>query len=536
MRGARAPRSGQADRFSAVLKRVPDALSNANTSRWSGRKLSLNWIIFPAILFVYLLFPTKNYYWDGVFFARVIEASPGLNSSLFHPNHLLYEVAGYVLYRCIRAVGLQWRAIEVLQVANSVVSVLTAYLLYLSLKRTLRSNYLVWGLTLIFAFSSTWWKFSTDANAYVFSVFFLLLAFYFTIDDKSCPLIVAVLFSIATLFHQLSVLAYPVIALALYWQSASMPSGKRKLKVAQFCVLSFLIVFTTYCCSFYLITGSLSPARFARWITSYSPDASFSFDPLSNLGYTLRGSVRLFFQGRFSMLKGLINPSVVIAMALVLMLVVALVFAVVKSKSWQDLRSLFTHLERLMTIYLLWIGIYIVFLFFWLPHNGFYRLFYLPAIVLLIGQLVRGRYDERQKPTYRLALFAAVLALSNFVFFIYPNSRVEKNPPLSLATEMNQVWTDNTVVYFQSENADINLVAYFNPKVEWRPLGSLDRLALQLKQVYGEGKSAWLEASAIDKIKASPGGHEWLAQHGRPETWREQKTPGYNLKFIQVQP
>ena len=236
------------------------------------------------------------------------------------------------------------------------------------------------------------------------------------------------------------------------------------------------------------------------------------------------------------MLKGMINPSVVIAIALVLMLVVALVFAVVKSKSWQDLRSLFTHPERRMTIYLLWIGIYIVFLFFWLPHNGFYRLFYLPAIVLLIGQLVRGRYDERQKPSYRLALFAAVMVLSNFVFFIYPNSRVEKNPPLSLATEMNHVWTDKTIIYFQSENADNNLVAYFNPKVEWRTLDSLDRVSLELKQVYGEGKSAWLEASAIDQIKASPSGHEWLVQHGRPETWRERKTPGYNLKFIQVQP
>ena len=49
-------------------------------------------------------FPRKNYYWDGVFFARVIEAAPGFNFSLFHPNHLLYNAAGYVLYTMSRAV------------------------------------------------------------------------------------------------------------------------------------------------------------------------------------------------------------------------------------------------------------------------------------------------------------------------------------------------------------------------------------------------------------------------------------------------
>jgi hypothetical protein len=44
--------------------------------------------MFPAMLLVYLLFPTKNYYWDGIFFARVIEDASTLNPSLLHPNHL----------------------------------------------------------------------------------------------------------------------------------------------------------------------------------------------------------------------------------------------------------------------------------------------------------------------------------------------------------------------------------------------------------------------------------------------------------------
>jgi len=497
-------------------------------------------MIFPAILLVYLLFPTKNYYWDGVFFARVIESAPGFHAPLFHPNHLLYNVVGYFLYKATQAVGLKWRAIEVLQVANSVVSVLTAYLLYQILKRSLRSNYLVWSLTLAFAFSSTWWKFSTDANAYIFSVFCLLLAFYFTLEKfKPRPLLVAVIFSAAALLHQLAVIAYPVIALALFWQASATSPRKRALLVAQFCLLSFLLVFTTYYYCFYLITGTWSPARFAQWGTSYSPDASFSFDFLSNLGYTLRGNVRLFFNARPSSLRGLLSPAIVVTIAVFAVLVLLWLIAIVRGARLRNFRTkdLWARLfgERPMKIYLLWIGLYIVFLFFWLPHNTFYRLFYLPPIILLVASWLITRTGH-EKPTYRLGLFVAVMALSNFLFFIYPNSHAEKYPPLSLALEMNSVWKPGTVVYFHSENSDNNLVAYFNPAIEWRPLRSFDQMSPELKQIYDEGKTAWLEASAIDQMQAKPGGSEWLARHGRKETWRERKARGYNVKFIQVAP
>lgn len=503
--------------------------------------MSLSWIIFPAILLIYLLLPTKNYYWDGVFFARVIEAAPGLNSTLFHPNHLLYEVAGYVLYRFTQAVGLRWRAIEVLQVANSIVSVLTAYVMYLILRRTLRSDYLVWCLTLIFAFSSTWWEFSTDANAYIFSVFSLLLAFYFTLDGlKPRPLIVVLMFSVATLLHQLAVIAYPVIALALYWQSDATEARVRKLTVQQFCVLSFLIVFTVYCCAFYLLTGFSGPVSFARWITSYSPDASFSFDLLSNLGYTLRGNIRLFFKGRLSLLRGLLNPLIIATIVVFVTVVLLWLLSIIKGTKWgrPDARKAFSRLkaDKLAQTCVVWIGLYLLFLFFWLPHNTFYRLFYLPPIILLLAAVLKQNKRDKARPTWRLGLFAAIMVLFNFLFFIYPYSHIEKNPPLSLAVEMNRVWQPETVLYFHSENSDNNLVAYFNPTIEWRPLRSSDQLDTELKQLYAEGKTAWLEASAIDKLRSNYQGREWLARHELPETWRERKVQGYNVKFVQVGP
>jgi len=515
---------------------VPHSPQRAASAASVTTNAGLTWAIFATILLVYLLFPTRNYYWDGVFFARVIEAAPALNTSILHPNHLLYNVVGYFLYKTVRIAGLQWRAIEVLQLANSVVSVGAAYLLYRILRRSLSSNYLIWALTLVFAFSSTWWKFSTDANAYIFSVFFLLLAFSFTLPEfKPPPLFVTLFFCAAALLHQLAVIAYPVFAVALFWQAAN--EKNRQLIVAQFCLLSFLIVFSIYYYCFYLLTGTLSPARFAQWVSSYSPDASFSFNLLSNLGYTLRGNLRLFFNARLSLLRGLLSPAIIATIVVFAIVVVLWVIALVKGTRVRQFaaKDWLARLKgALKSEYSLWIGLYMLFLFFWLPHNTFYRLFYLPPVILLCGELLSRRKADQAKPTFRLALFVAVMAFSNFLFFIYPNTRIEKYPPLSLALEMNSIWQPGTIVYFHSENSDNNLVAYFNPTVEWRPLGQIDRLSTELKQVYDEGKTAWLDASAIDQIRTTPGGVEWLNEHGRIESWRERKARGYNVKFIQV--
>ena len=499
----------------------------------------LPWIIFPGTLLVYLLFPSKNYYWDGIFFARVIEDVPGLSPSLFHPNHLLYNIVGYFLYRCSRTLGLNWRAVEVLQVANSVVSVCTALLFFRILKRSLRSNYLAWSLTLLFAFSATWWKFSTDANAYILSVFFLLLAFYFVLpSSKARPVLVAVLFSVAALLHQLAVFCYPVLALGLWWQASSSSAKRRIVTVIQFCILGFALVFGTYVYSFYLISGTIDPARFARWVTSYSPDASFSFNALNNLGYTLRGHSRLFFNGRFSLLRGLLTPVIIGLICILGALLLFWLFLMIRglrNAKWPSLREV--KRSRVAMLAMLWIVAYVVFLFFWLPQNTFYRLFYLPAIVLLLGEILAAwGVSDSGKRSYRLALFVVLMALANFLFFIFPYSHAEKYPPLSAALEMNKVWQPGTVVFYGGENSDNSLFQYFNPNTEWKPLPLFDQLDTELRTSYDSGREVWLEATAIDELNSISRGAKWLEQHAQASTLHKRRDRGYNIRFIKIVP
>lgn len=128
--------------------------------------------IFVVFLIPYLAFLTKNYYWDGIYFAQVIENAGSLNSTLIHPNHPFYNPFGYIFYALSQGLGFHTRAVTILQVVNCVLSALTAVVLFCILRKCFRSTYLAMVLTALFSFSATWWKFSTDVNSYVPSILF----------------------------------------------------------------------------------------------------------------------------------------------------------------------------------------------------------------------------------------------------------------------------------------------------------------------------------------------------------------------------
>lgn len=502
------------------------------------------WLVFPAILLIYLCFPTKNYFFDGIAFAQAIEDAPRLDTSLIHPNHLIYNVLGYLFYKLTLAFGIPLRALQVLQIMDSIMSVLSAYVLFLTLRLSLRSLYLCLVLTLLFAFSATWWKFSVDADAYVASVLFILISFYLVHPArKPRPFLLALAFSASMCFHQLAVIFYPVAVAGLFLQSPAASTKERVLTILKFSFSAFFITIGAYYYCFYLSTGTLGLMSFVRWITSFSPDADFTFSVWGNLVHSVRGHVRLLFGGRFNLLKGLMSPLII---ALILILAVAaamLIWRLIRNfrgSNFQWRRALDESLSRrLMLLCALWAFVYIAFLYFWLPFHTFYRLFYFPSLILLAGLLlspnVSPDWSDRK---YRAALLVVVLAISNFLFLIYPYSRAQKYPPLALAMEMNQTWTKGTIIYYAATNADNALFKYVNPSTMWKQIKAIELQVPEgeLQEIYKGGGTAWLEATAIDQLSSTPKGAEWLSIHAREQTRRSLNDPAFNIKFIQIVP
>jgi len=277
---------------------------------------------------VYLLFPTQNYYWDGISFASTIESSHGLGSALIHPHHLLYNVFGYLLYSLAQGAGWHVRAVELLQISNSILSVLCALLLFRFLKHTLRSHWVATITFVAFSFSASWWKYSIDADSYIPSVFFLLVCLNLLLAvEKLKPLLLAFAHTASMCMHQLAVFFFPAIIAGILLRSEYTWRKRFQLALQYSSVASLTTLGINYYC-FHWATGAFGPSQFARWLTSYvqGPDSySFSFDLLGNIFFTLRGHVRLFFEGRMTWLKGLMTPPVVTLLGLLTVIVSFLV-------------------------------------------------------------------------------------------------------------------------------------------------------------------------------------------------------------------
>lgn len=500
---------------------------------------------FCGLGLVYLSFPTKNYYWDGISFASAIENSTRFNSALIHPHHLLYNAFGFVVYRLTGLLGFHFRAVEVLQFTNSVLSVCCAVLLARLIQRTLQSYFVTVVLVTAFSFSSTWWKYSTDADSYVVSVLFLLIALNLLLASgkvRSVPLALAHVASMC--FHQLAVLFFPAVIVGIFLRETSL---RERVRLAvQYTVLASSTILTLNYLCFHLSTGNFAIPDFWRWLTLYvqGPDAySFNFDLLNNLRFTLRGTIRLFFEGRLNWIKGLITVPVLLLIGLLAGVVCTLGLRFIRGVAtlkWPlNIAGAIDHEFRpLCYVCGVWTITYLGFLFFWYPYFTPYRLFYLPAVICLLG--VWLVHKQRHNPALPITVLLLVvgMTISNFLFFVLPMTYSERYPPLAFALQMNESWSPRTTVYFAASNADNQLVQYFSPSTTWKKFAAGDEQSIEneLQQTSQDGGAIWFETSAIDQIEQSSTGTAWLATHVRVNSRKELDDGRYRLKFVQVFP
>lgn len=463
-----------------------------------------NWL--PVAVFViYAILPTKNYYWDGVSFAQDIEqagrfGSPTFWLNIIHPNHLLYNSLGYLVWIALQIVGLKLRAIAVLQAINMILAALCVAVLQRTLLRLTQSTYLSTTLTALFALSAIFWRFATDADAYIPSVLCLIAAFHvLCTSSKPRPLLVGILHACAMLLHQLAIFFFPAAALGVY-----LKGGRRGL--LQYCALTAGITLPAYYAGFWLQQRSTGMRAFVRWLTYHSADSAFTFSVFRNLALTLMNYPRLFFGGTGHVLR-FFGPFMLITLVALSVALGAFLFRTLRH--WDELRLLRFKLEpRLpLVVSIVWLSTYVIFLFFWLPSNTFYKLFCLPAIVVIAAYVLMSYSGQRR---YRLALLVTTMALANLAFYIFPYSRPEYNQAMRFAHRMSHDWSDHTVVYYSDFIVDDWYIRYFNPQTTWKYIDPSRYDAATFSQDaeldLNSGRDVWLDSTAAETlIKNWPG-------------------------------
>jgi hypothetical protein len=464
-------------------------------------------LIFFAVLVVYLSFPTKNYYWDGISYAQDIEddyAGPWY----LHPNHLLYGPLGQQLWLASNAAGLNLRALTVLQMLSSVAGAATAALLFCILLESGASRYVASCLALGFAFSATWWKFATDADNYIVSTFLVTLCFWLLVrSDRSSPFVIGVVLCAAMLLHQLAVLFVPAATLALWSRSPREGAGRRLRDIVVFALTAAIPTAGMYVLVFYTQHDALQFREFMGWIVEHSQDSSFSFSVLHNAWISLVGHVRLVLGGNLKLVMEQRSPvSMVAGVALAVSLLI-LIRRLIQIPPTIIL-PMRDEVRRLLPVLALWCGTYVTFLIFWLPRNTFYRLFYLPALVVLCVPLLSGPRTKYN----RLALGVAALFLLNFGFHIYPQSKPEANPNLEIAEQFRSILAPGDVVYWDVFAADNRTIRYFNPQAQWKELWSRPWTSL-LEISLKEARAVWFDSVAFERLRQTdPEFQAWLLE------------------------
>jgi hypothetical protein len=485
-------------------------------------------LVFAAVSLLYLSFPTQNYYWDGVFFAQIIEEDPG-GLLYLHPNHLLYNPLGRLLWLGLNAVGMNVRALAALQILSSLAGAAAVAVLFCVLIELETSLYSALCLSLAFAFSATWWRFATDADSYVPSILLLMCCLYLLVKRDRKTFVLAGLFhSAAMLLHQLAIFFYPAAVMAVWSQTAGRPHRERLKSVASYTLAAAIPTVLTYALAFGVKNDLRTPREFLRWVASYAPDASFSFAIGKNLVTSIVGHIRLLLGGNIRVVMQQRSPvSGVAAVALV-----AIVLILVRrfAQKPPGLPRLHENLRRLLPAFAVWWGVYALFLLVWLPHNTFYRLFYLPALVFMAAGFVNG-----PKTTYnRLALCVAALFLANFAFYIYPQSRPGSNPSVEIAQQMRGIWRPGDVVYWDVYAADNRTIRYFSPEVEWKELWGRAYINL-LEDSFAHSNGLWFDSVALADFRGrDPAFAAWLRDNIRIEESYEFPVGGHVVGFSKL--
>lgn len=491
---------------------------------------------------VYLLLPTREFYWDGVGFAQTIEASHGSPDHLLHPNHLLYNLMGYAVWKAAAAVGMTVRALFILQALNALFAAGSVFLVWQIVAELTRSPRRSTWCAFLFAFAAQWWRYSTDADAYVPAIFFLLVSFRLLLPRQGPrPLAAALAHSAAMLFHQLALFFFPAAIIGLLFRAQSKHRGGASrpglILVARYGATAFSVTGVSYLLAFLLVRPYIGAQQFWSWVTVHSEDAVFSFEPVISLQFALRGSMQLLLGGRATQVQAnIVTVAGALAFGAILVLLVRYFVRsrrpVVDDSSNRDPEGFRFWLSANRPA-LAWTLTYVVFLFFWQPQNTFYRLFYLPPLIFLLATVPVWRARRIQL----LALLAAAVCAWNFTAFIYPHSRAENNAELTFALQRNKDWKQGSAILYSHSHSDLWIISYFNPQATWIAMPSPEVAEVESRRIEGtqKGKPLWLEGTAYDAIAAIPGGQSWLGQHVDPTRSFLYTTSVHRIRYYRVE-
>jgi len=465
------------------------------------------WVLVPLMLVIYASHPTRRFYFDGVVFASIIEHGPF--AALFNPHHLLYTWIFYAIERALERVkGADVHALYVMQWVNIILGAVGAGMIWRLVARLVADKGVALLVVLLGCFSFTYWHYATDADVYVISTLFLLLAAdRLELVTRHRPpraadfVHIGVANALSILFHQLNIFWLVCMAGCLVFRAVPGSRSERWRWWWIYLASVAIPVGAAYLLVGIFVLGHTSVRPFLYWITEYGHESTYWISSWTDIPLgTLNGYLMVFFHRQW-IKPGILHYDLRLALeeGRIWKGIVKQIFGYYSLgflffcylAALYNIRKYARQYPRRAVFVFSWLAPYALFQFFFMPMNYFYKLFvFVPllsvfawyesieirgerkwlkwslyaafviftataepllAVLVSIFIVVFEIFQSRKDAIYRWGLFilVAFLALYNYVAGIEPESRLENNPEVVSALDLRDHLGSGDLLVFE---------------------------------------------------------------------------------------
>jgi hypothetical protein len=525
--------------MNSILSAVPVSIERARTVD-GLLPVKASVVAGLAALALYLFTPTANYYWDGLAFALRVErvANHAHNANpLFHQNHLIYNAIVYLLYVVSSTLGFSVRALTVMQIASALSCALGIGFFFLIAQRISGNLYVAIVGAAALAVSSCWWKAATDADAYSLSVALVLICASTLLSEAPRWYLAGAALAGAMLIHELASLFYPVAMVSVLFSNRIETRLRFAIKLT---LLAWGLTIASYYACAAFVFGITRPLDVIKWAGSNPYGVPFS-NPLQTVATFPKDQIDVIFGHSFKAFQlygGAVESSFAI-IGVVALCVSGLMIA--RRSSFKEfMKSIWgvapgyrDHWRRTLPVLVTWIALYALFLLVWEPYVLLYRVYYAPAVVLIVVLVLSNFHHRTSSAQSGAAAFAVGALFSlNLALFIAPYMRSNSNSLVAAAKNANNKWNEHTVIYFNGSSPIDNAFRYFNQTAEWRGASPARIMTLddEIQRVYDQGGTVWLNDIAAKSVDP-----EWLSERARGEEI-DVKLGDEFYRFVQLLP
>jgi hypothetical protein len=425
-------------------------------------------IVFFVFLLIYLFTLTSNFTGphDSMAYLNMLNTGHGL----WHPHHLLYHVLSKYWLHIWKIVFPSVQDYFIVESFSSVWGAATLAMVFLFFRRRFGLPVLTaWLGTAVVGFSYGIWFYSVNVEVYMPSLFFTVWALYIlSINEWSSRQVwrIAVIHSLAILFHQMNILLTPIILYKILSQRKNIYVFK---SVFWYAMVGVVLVGGMYFAGGWINEGNNDLASWIKWMRGYTGTNEY-WEPLSwkTPAFAGMGFLRTFVGGQFLFHVGQLSESidnflrvhaledeiflvrnlgrgtigVILVLSVLLMVLMTMLLVHFIARFREKMRSW----GHVIIPLLLYVAVYSAYFFFWMPEI---LEFWLGQCIICWLLLVGTYRPVERRLNVMTGMIAALLLLINYMGSIKPMQDINNDIGYARIEKVRTSGTEKDLVVLQ---------------------------------------------------------------------------------------